>query len=119
MENVFQVGDVVYHPSEGKGKVTNTSESLVYAITESGAGFCASKNLFSFSPWPAPNHIRPEPPVKEGWWLVHVKGDEAPLARYVSEKSVYITDAKDYIAGHLDRYVLVHYLGQDWKKGQS
>lgn len=116
MENVFQAGDVVYHPSAGKSKVTGTDGRLVYVIAESGEGLCATKNLCSFSPWPAPNHIRPEPPIKEGWWLMHIKEDTVPLVRYVSGKNVYPTEHRGRATGVVSDYVFIRYLGQDWKE---
>lgn len=115
MENVFQAGDVVYHPTAGKGEVTSTNGGHVYFLSESGKGYAAEKEYLSFSPWPAPNHIRPEPPIKEGWWLMHTKEDELPLVRYVSGKDVYSTDIKGYRAGQVNRYTFIRYLGKDWK----
>lgn len=116
MENVFKPGDTIYHPSIGKGEVTNTNGRFVYFIAENGENVSATVQLCSFSPWNEPNHIRPEPPVKEGWWLMHVKEDEAPLVRYVSGKSVYALDTKAYIVGEVNDYVFIRYLGQDWKE---
>lgn len=117
MENVFQAGDVVYHPTAGKGKVTGTDGRLVYIITESGEGFCATNNICSFSPWPEPNHIRPEPPVKKGWWLVHLHAEDAsPLVRYVSGKSVYSSETQEWETGVVSSYKFIRYLGQDWKE---
>ena len=118
MKNVFQAGDDVYHPSAGKGKVTGTDGRLVYIITESGEGFCATGNLCSFSPWPEPNHIRPEPPVKEGWWLMRVKGSESDegFLRYVTRHKAFISKKDAVVFYRLEDYVFIRYLGEDWTK---
>ena len=119
MENVFQEGDVVYHPVHGEVPVIRATGDSVCAKLKNGNLLSTDKSYLSFSPWPEPNHIRPEPPIKEGWWLMHIKEDTVPLVRYVSGKSVYSTETNARAAGVVSSYVFIRYLGQDWKKEES
>lgn len=69
MGNVFKAGDIVYHPTEGRGYVKNVDNGKlpVCILFDSRAEvvWCGEKNL-SFTPWPAPNHERP---LKDGlYW---------------------------------------------------
>lgn len=116
MENVSQEDDFVYHRVHGEVSVVRVTGNSVCVELKNGNLLNTDRDHLSFSPWPEPNHIRPEPPVKKGWWLVHVKGDEAPLVRYVSGKSVYFNETKECISGQANRYVFIRYLGQDWKE---
>ena len=116
MKNVFQAGDVVYHTKLRKVTVRKTFPDQIIVGLEDGTGYATEQAYLSFSPWPEPNHIRPEPPIKEGWWLTHIKEDTDPLVRYVSGKSVYALDTKAYIVGEVNDYVFIRYLGQDWKE---
>lgn len=118
MKNVFQTGDAVYHTKLGKVTVRKTFPDQIIVGLKDGTGYATEQAFLSFSPWPEPNHIRPDPPIKEGWWLLHIKGDEdeAPLVRYVSGKSVYFSETQEWERGVVREYVFVRYLGQDWKK---
>lgn len=84
-ENIFQVGDVVYHPSEGKGVVVRTGTQAIdvqfkdcvhngWTYTHADAN-----KLLSFSPWPEPNHVRP---LKDGVYKVAYQSYPTILARF-------------------------------------
>ena len=119
MKNVFQAGDVVYHPIHGKAPVLKADGKFVHVRLNNGTELITVNKYLSFSTWPEPNHIRPEPPVqsrKKGWWLMHVKEDTVPLVRYVSGKSVYFSETQECETGVVSDYVFIRYLGEDWKE---
>ena len=64
MIHPFQVGDVVYHPSYGECLVEALEGGSV-RLSDVGEGVAPS--MLSFTPWPAPNHVRRR---RAGWWIV-------------------------------------------------
>ncbi len=70
---VFRNGDVVYHPVNGKGKVTSSESDEAYFVEferfNSPSDWFKESEL-SFKPWPAPCHERP---LEEGWYRVRNK----------------------------------------------
>lgn len=68
----FVVGDIVYHPVDGAGKVTKLSDSSdSYLMVDFGLGsFMMHHKLLSFVAWPVPVRERP---IQDGYHLVQFK----------------------------------------------
>lgn len=79
MTDIFQVGDVVYHPYLGKGVVRDAfcvdfaNDEAWHHDTEYGTA------LLSFTPWPEPDHVRP---LKDGVYKVAYQSYPTILARF-------------------------------------
>lgn len=109
-KNVFRIGDVVYHPINGKGRVSAVDESVTpyYINFGHGCGWSEEQSL-SFSPWPAPNHTRP---IQEGWWIATYEGQAALIEL---RKDGWVYDSEAYCLQKKDRYEFIRFLGKDWR----
>lgn len=107
MDNPFKVGDKVYHVKFGEGVVscTDKSEVPVYASYNNpyGQEWC-SLAMVSFTPWPAPNHVRPfTPTLAKGDVLMAIGRNTGRLYKITVECET-------------EKYVRTQ-TGQDYRKG--
>lgn len=113
-ENVFRIGDVVYHYAEGEGVVKGIdTSSIPYRIGfKRGECFWCSEKTLSFAPWNAPNHTRP---IEEGWWIVRVKAysHEDPVIREFRDSGLYAVSG--HLRGYGEQYEFIRFLGKDWR----
>lgn len=92
MSNVFEVGDVVYHPFYGKVIILSINAEYMAIDTEIGNYLLRVdevKKFLSFTPWPAPNHVRP---LKNGVYKAKQCGMDTVLIRW--EGRWYYVDSK-------------------------
>lgn len=64
MTAIFRPGDTVYHPHLGKVTIRESMEHRrpdLWLLNETADGklYAVESSRLSFTPWPAPNHVRP------------------------------------------------------------
>ncbi len=116
MKLVFQVGDVVYHPVNGKSTVeqVDTFDPVrPYRIATRDDYLWVRQSELSFSPWPAPNHTRLR---EEGWWIVTFKNNRNayPRIRKVVGDQMF-DEVGDDLTTKPEEYNFHKYIGKDWK----
>ena len=117
MSSVFRKGDVVYHPRFGEVTIdfVNPQDDYSYdgdylvKTTPNIRDWC-EEEMLSFTPWPAPCHVRPFTEV--GYWLAKIRSGEYLVRWRHSEREYTITEQSPIIHSGTSDY-WIKFLGKE------